>query len=803
MRWLTWDPPFGGEKAAFQWPQELKMNRGARAISLLLVVSFAVGLTRPLQWLKQLIAACRRRAVAVRAFSGVALLWAIDLLVSAGTRLEVTLHGEARRTGYNYDRVWTTIQCTRPEVIAGAVAVAVVLLGTMTPSWRLWSRLRRLFARLKLDGQVGLAVGAVLAVSQLVSGLLVWSSLHGWSGAFKVGHPAVLTPVGGALLAALLKWWAGRSSSNGDIWRLARDSSWLRWLSAPVLFAVGGVGVAASQAAGTWTYGYLLATWGITVWLVIRAAQAGHSGDLRRVGLAGWGVAALTVTVLASALLTRLWPLMEEPGRYAMKLIIASPDTAALVGLLFGLAFIYLGQRSRWLDLHAYITSELVSVIERPALRTALPVVAALVLSSSYVFGLLPELGLHFSQKHLLERTGVDPRDPSGVLDEDGHPRVFKYAPSGGGSVTRNFYTQAMPSLIDKGALNKLLAGQDFATQISDFGPEGRSLAMALPGWPSTGEYKPQRGLYFGVAAKVEGRNITVAANAAGLRPSWQENQWRGATLVSGRGQRVQVVSNTADTLEVDTEPALTIGDAQRASFHLLPEGTTLLPKSTATRREQRFVVVPKDDFSALNFAYRRANKGHHISVIDARSSQLVLTATHLKEGQKDDSWIRDHVLNRAAFDAIKGVKKTEVNFDDKVFLVGYHLKTPTVRRSRKYELDLYFEVRSGLASSYMIFMHPHPLHRDLWPLALHPKTKREEKRCTGCFQTNHGLKGDIVRVPVVQEVPLGTSAGQHDIIFGLYNPLNEKRLILKGGKGSGVFVHRDNRVTLTRLTVR
>ncbi|MBP47947.1 MAG: hypothetical protein CMH53_08395 [Myxococcales bacterium] len=813
VRWLAWDPPFGGEKAAFQWPQELKLNRGARAISLLLVVSFAIGLTRPLDAIRRAIGWLRSAKVAPRALSVTALLWCLDLLISAGTRTEVVLHGEARRTGYGYDRVWTTIQCTRPEVIAGATAVALLLIGSMSPRWKLWARLGHWLRWTRPKGHIGLAVGAVLAICQLISGLLVWSTLQptGWSGALRAGLSSLnfWLPLSLLIPVAVAKWWSSRHLLDeqmrpyrSQLASLLRSSSWIECAAVPLLFTIGGIGVGASQAAGTWTYGYLLATWALVAWVVARALLGSEQRQMLRITLAAWWVAALTSASLAFVLLSRLTVLIDSPSRYLAKLFIASPDTAALVALTVFIAQNYLLQKHRFIDLANYFTFELVSIIERPRLRTALPMLAALVLSSSYVFGLLPELGLHFSQKHLLERTGVDPREPDGVLDQDNIPRVFKYAP-GGGSVARNFYTQAMPSLTDKGALTKLLAGEDFATQVSDFGPEGRSTAIAVPGWPVSGVHNPPKGVFWGIASKLEGQLISVAPNARGEGQNWQTNQWRGATLISARGQRVQVLTNTADTLEVDGDPALTVGDVERASFHLLPEGLNRVSKSTAQKRQQRFVVVPKDDFSALNFAFRRAQGGRHISVVDARSSRLVLTATHLRTDQKDDSWFRKHVLNKKQFKSLKGVTAVEVNFDDKVFLVGYQMKRPTVRRSQKYELDLYFEVRRGLASSYMIFMHPHPLHRDLWPLAIHPKTKREEKRCTGCFQTNHWLKGDIVRVPVIQEVPLGTNAGQHDVIFGLYNPLNEKRLILKGGKGPGIHVHRDNRVTLTRLTVR
>lgn len=823
VRWLAWDPPFGGDSAVYQWPQELKMNRGLRAVAFLSIFAFALGLARPVAWLRQTVTRLERTALSAWMLCGLGAVWTLDVLISMGTRTDVLLRAEALRTGYGYDRMWTSIQTTRPEVIAGAAAFLFLVVGAALVSptrstHKPWSILARIGGLLRRP-TVALVIIGVSALAQLISGGLVWTQHHsdGFGGALAAGLMSApfLLPLLVAAAGGLGSWWVSRGGIERDATPadglLPAAGNSLRGglpmiVGVSALVALGGVGVGASQAAGTWSYAFLASTWalGLGVAAVIGARAATDRGT--------WALGAIAAAVvvagsLIAALGARLIPLSPNAGRYLARLLIASPDSALWVILMVGVLANHLARRSVVIDLLRYLGLEVAGLIERPRIATALPILAAMVMTGGYAFGLLPELSLHFSQKHLLERTGVAAGDAAAALDEGGLPRVFKYAPGGRPTIASNFYTQAMPTLGDRRAAISLLAGKNVAARVTDFGPDSRSIDLAVPGWnpinDANKDGKRDHEAWFGIASRYG------AKRAKAKEQKWDKDRWLGATLYNGRGQKAEVVSNDADSLLLRDEVPLVPSDPNRGSFAIetaktaAVQGGKIDPKSSAMTRVQRFVVVPKDNFSEFNFHYRRANKGRHINVIDARSSRLVLTATHLAKDQPDDSWLGKHVLTRKTFENLKGVLRTEVNFDDKLFIIGYRLAKKTVRRAKKYKLSLFFEVRKGLASSYMIFMHPHPLHRDLWPVAIHPQSKREGKRCTGCFQTNHWLKGDIISVVIEQEVPLGTTAGSHDIILGLFNPLNEKRLIIKSATGPGVIRHNDNRVTLGKLVVR
>ncbi len=833
VRWLAWDPPFGGDSAVYQWPQELKMNRGLRAIAFLSVFAFALGLSRPVAWMRRSVARFERVSATAWLLGGLASIWALDVLISLGTRTDVLLRAEALRTGYTYDRMWTAIQTTRPEVIAGAFAFVALVVGAALASSaraqrRPWAWLAALSSVVQ-HRAVALGLVAAASVAQLIAGLLVWTQQHpgGVGGGLTVGLTSApfALPALVALVGGLDCWWATRRAAReaaaaaaGELGVAETSGSLFSGIASSLsggltlvvgvagLVALGGIGIAASQAAGTWSYGFLAATWALALAVVLVIGGRARS-DRGSWALGAFAVGLVVAGSLATALAVRLQPLAPDGARYLARVLIASPDSALWVGLLVLALANHLARTSVVMDLLRYTGLEIAALIERPRIATALPMLAAIVMTGGYAFGLLPELSLHFSQKHLLERTGVAAGDAGAALDSDGLPRVFKYAPGGRHTIASNFYTQTMPTLGDQAAAVALLGGKNVAARVSDFGPESRSLDLAVPGWNPSNDAdkdgKRDHKAWFGIATRTGAKRVQSDS------PGWEPGQWKGATLYNGRGQKSVVASSNDNAVHLVDEVPLSPADPNRGSFALETAKPSAVAagkvdaNASAMRPVQRFVVVPKDSFSELNFHFRRANAGRHIQVIDARSSRLVLTATHLTQGQPDDSWLGKQVLTRATFDSLKGVLRTEVNFDDKLFIVGYRLAKPTVRRAQKYKLTVFFEVRKGLASSYMIFMHPHPLHRDLWPGAIHPQSDREGKRCTGCFQTNHWLKGDIVSVVIEQEVPLGTAAGSHDIIMGLFNPLNDKRLIIKSASGPGIVRHNDNRVTLGKLVVR
>ncbi len=826
LRFVAHDPPFGDGRASQIWPGDLGLNRGLRALVLLAVLAFAAGLARPVASVQRFLTRLQGAGAAAWALGAVAIVWALDAVISLGARVDVMLGAQAARTGYSYDRVWTTIQGTRPEVVAAATLFTVCLLTAILIAvgrhrgWEKTAIVRALttLCRPMAMAPVALGVSAAATIGALISGLMV--AVHvgamGWGDALLsgLGTAAFWVPLALTLDALLLVLGVRLLGSRWRLFDATGSGLWAQGLAAvssapsltvglPALVTLAGLGIGASQQAGTWSYGLLAACWCLAV--AIGLIIAGRS----RSDLAGWGAALVAIAVVAwggifVVLAGRYLTDGDDGWRYLTRVLITSPDAALLLVVLFALAFNRLAVGLPMLGTARSAALWLAAMVERPRWGVSLLLIGGIMLSGGYAWTLLPGLSLHFSQKHLVARVAE-----AGGADNDaaGLPRTFKYIAGGRGGVQNNFYTQNMPTVADRGALLRLLAGRNAAARVTDFGANAGSATLAIPGWnvinDKDGDGVRDAPAWFGIAATSDGVKLSARPPLTDGKVAWKVDEWKGAKLY-GSGRPVKVLASKEDSLTLARPTRLVADDARRGAFSLdRLDRREADHEASAMAPITRFAVLPKTQFSDLNHSFRAANDGRHIALLDARSSRLVLAASALTKGQADENWLREAILNEAQFAAVEGVSAVSVDFDGKMELIGWRLAEPSVRRSQKYHLHLYFRIHKGAKRSYMMFMHPHPLHRDLWPHDWYTGGKKDAKRCTGCFQTDHWLAGDIVHFPIEQEVPLGTSSGTHDIILGWYDPLTDKRVPIREVSGKGVRKNGDNRVTLGRLQVR
>ena len=721
-RFLAFDPPFSTGTGDPMWPAELVLPRSLRAVALLSVLAFCLGVARPVEVLRALVHRLRQTRPAAWALGGVGIVWGLDAVVSLGTRLDVLLKTNAATNGYPYDRLWVTIQATRPEVIAGAavltgllaLAAGVTLQDRSVAERKPWLRLPIQLGGLLQWSAVALAVLAVSATGVLLAGLAVHAAVRGegWGVALGDGmrSAAFGVPTVAGLALVTLRWLLPRGDGGRGHWLdpLREHSLFgpllvgLHLDGARILGAVGlcvaaGIGIGASQAAGTWTYPYLAAVWGLCLTLGLTTAGTAQY----RPGGYGWVAAGLGTWVFASIFTPMSLRYVAETAaegsgpRYLVHALLTSPDAGAIVSVGVALLLNRVAAERAWIARGYDLLLRAIGRLEHPRTAAIALGIAGVAFTTGYAWTLLPGLSLHYSQKHLLVRIA----DAGGAgNDKTGAPRTFSHG-SGRSSGDSNFYLQSMPAIDDRTAVLDLLAGKPVQTRITLYGEGG--------------------------------------------------------------------------TREVKLEPL------------------------------QRFVVVPRDGFSELNHAFRLAYEGRHVPVLDAASSRLVLCATSLKSGQENQNWIQKALLTPAAFAALPGVKHLDANFENAIHLVGYQLAEYSVARAQKYRMTFYWKVAKPTSTSWKLFMHPHPLHLDRWPLTQPDPSEDENKPCAGCFQTNHWQQGDIIVDSFDQEVPLGTNAGPNEIILGWYNPSSDTRMNLISATGDGVFKHSDNRVTIGHLQVR
>lgn len=220
------------------------------------------------------------------------------------------------------------------------------------------------------------------------------------------------------------------------------------------------------------------------------------------------------------------------------------------------------------------------------------------------------------------------------------------------------------------------------------------------------------------------------------------------------------------------------------------------------------FFLVPKNQWSEILSAYRSANAGRWVPVLDDRSSRFVLVASSLASGEVDRDWVQKATLTQAQFDALPEVNRTSVNFDDKILAVGWQVEPSAVRRGGKTVLRTYFKTTDKVGQSYRIFLHvdrvgsSSRIHGDHW-IQNQAKENEEQTACVGCYATTHWLKGDIVIDSYDINVPIGTPSGPYDIWMGFYNPSGDKRLPVKDFDKEKVRHDGQNRVRIGSLTVQ
>ena len=444
----------------------------------------------------------------------------------------------------------------------------------------------------------------------------------------------------------------------------------------------------------------------------------------------------------------------------------------------------------------AHPVERLLVHLERGKVAVPLFVLFAFASTLLYAQRFVPDLSFHVSQKHIIDTWRA--ANAGGPEDD-----LFRHGTFGGASDEYNFYTRGIPEVSDRGRVMKvLLHEEDIPVKLATEG--GRSEVRVIPGFSAANDQnKDGRRDWTSDSGIAE----TIAAGQLiDEDKAWAENQWAGYLLVDSAGRQLPITSNTANTLNVQGLPASGRSDSFRNAYSI-DDKAAHDHKATAMERGRTFFLLPKLQFSELNFQFRKLSGGRHLPVLDDRSSRIVLTASHLEDGEESRNWIAEHVLTDAQLAQVPGIHRTSVVWEDSLELVGWRMGKDAVRAREEMQLFLYFKVLEETPTSWRLFMHvdrPGTSNRiggDHYILNMSKDT--EEKGCIGCFQTRHWMKDDIVIDEYSQEIPLGTPGGPQDIWIGFYNTANDKRMKISGFDKSRVLHDGGNRVRIGTFTVR
>ncbi|HVJ89238.1 MAG TPA: glycosyltransferase family 39 protein [Labilithrix sp.] len=204
----------------------------------------------------------------------------------------------------------------------------------------------------------------------------------------------------------------------------------------------------------------------------------------------------------------------------------------------------------------------------------------------------------------------------------------------------------------------------------------------------------------------------------------------------------------------------------------------------------RRFLAVRADELPRLNRLYReRSGTGQNLPVLDARSSQIVLVASALAQGETNKN-----PLSRMVLDAPpKPQRPIEAVLEDKLQVLGYDIVDSAgkfvdrVAPGKKYHMRTYFKVLAPMQSEWDMFIHVDGFHR---------RHNGDHKVCAGKYPMGLWLKDDVVMDDHEFSLEPNFSPGPYTLWFGLF--VGDSRLKIKSGPSDG-----DNRVNGGTLRVQ
>ncbi len=421
-----------------------------------------------------------------------------------------------------------------------------------------------------------------------------------------------------------------------------------------------------------------------------------------------------------------------------------------------------------------------------------------------FVFG--PSFAINVSQKHILDTWIAS----AGAAPDAGDPRarILRHGTFGrAGARDTNFYTSSFPEVRDRGvALGVLRGDRDHVVPVDTaYGTEYRHFSGFSPKNDSDGDGRTDAALLSGFATGLSRGRLEDKTAA------WTPGALRGHTLVDANGQAWTIADNDATSLTVSEPQAWPFALKPRArAFYAVAARTLVEPTATGTVRERRALLIPAEQLSELNHAWRQISGGSHLPILEGSSYRVLLATSWLEAGEAQQNRLANATYDDASFRALSrpNLRRVWGNFEDTIQVVGYDVDRTVIGGNDKLRLTIYYKALKLVKKSLKIFLHldrlgaTNRVHGDHWPL--NPTRHSEEnKNCTGCYRTDHWLPGDIVADTYDVEIPEGSSAGEYMIWLGLYQPGPDTRLKLSTWDQANCKHDGANRLGLGTVTIR
>jgi 4-amino-4-deoxy-L-arabinose transferase-like glycosyltransferase len=207
----------------------------------------------------------------------------------------------------------------------------------------------------------------------------------------------------------------------------------------------------------------------------------------------------------------------------------------------------------------------------------------------------------------------------------------------------------------------------------------------------------------------------------------------------------------------------------------------------------RRCLALKSEELPKINQLWRQhghdANAKPNLPIVDARSSQILLAASSLGSGEKNQNPLDALVLTELPHPS----RPLDVNMDDKLQVLGIDIVDESGRivdsvvASQNYVLKTYYRVLAPITTEWEAFIHIDGYRR---------RHNGDHKPMNGKYPMSLWLPGDLLVDDHEFKLEPNFSAGTYDVYFGLF--VGDTRMKVLSGPNDG-----DNRINGGHLRVQ
>jgi 4-amino-4-deoxy-L-arabinose transferase-like glycosyltransferase len=190
----------------------------------------------------------------------------------------------------------------------------------------------------------------------------------------------------------------------------------------------------------------------------------------------------------------------------------------------------------------------------------------------------------------------------------------------------------------------------------------------------------------------------------------------------------------------------------------------------------RRYLAMKSEELGRLNSLYRERPEHLNLPILDARSSQIMLAASSLNPGEKNENPFAKMILSAPPVPQ----HAIDVNLEDKLEIIGFDLLddrgfVQAISPGKKYRMRTYYKVLAPITTEWESFIHIDGYKR---------RHNGDHKLLEGKYPMALWQAGDLLADEYEFTLEPNFSPGQYTLYFGLF--LGDSRMKVKSGPQDG-----------------